>query len=154
MGSETLTSSFISYSLQLLQIEIGFTKNILELDFDTWGELATPSWITSLWEFVSRYKITLKPPDQDLPDKIRENDKTIMETLFTLGYRKKELIRINRVRNYLQVIYISDIVEGNGKKIKDDIWHGIKPNNSVSNVKWRRERPSKIDFITWKMAIK
>ena len=64
------------------------------------------------------------------------------------------MIRINRVRNYLQVIYISDIVEGNGKKIKDEIMHGRKPHNSESNVKWRRERPSKIDFLTWKMAIK
>ena len=154
MGSETLMSSFISYSLQLLQIEIGLTKNTLELDFDTWGDLATPSWITSLWEFVSRYKITLKPPAQFLPDKIRERDTTIMETLFTLGYRKKELIRINRVQNFLQVLYVSDIVEGNGKKIKDEIMYGRKPHNSASNVKWRRERPSKIDFLTWKMAIK
>ena len=57
MGSETLTSGFISYSLQMLQIEVDFTKNISEFDFITWGYLATPSWITSLWEFVSCYKI-------------------------------------------------------------------------------------------------
>ena len=97
MGSKTLTSGFITYSLQLLQIEMGFTKNVLEYDYDMWGYLATPSWITSLWEFVSRYNIVLKPPEQLLPNEIREGDTNIMQTLYTLGYRKRELIRINRV---------------------------------------------------------
>ena len=154
MGSETLTSGFISYSLQMLQIEMGFTTNILEYDYATWGYLATPSWITSLWEFVSRYKITLKSPEQLLPDKIKEGETAIMHAFFTLGYRKRDLIRINRVRNFLQVLYVSDIVEGNGKMVKDDIYLGNKSHNSVSNMKWRRERPSKQDFQTWRMVIK
>ena len=154
MGSETLTSGFISYSLQMLQIEMGFTTNILEYDFATWGYLATPSWIASLWEFVSRYKITLKSPEQLLPDKIKEGDTTIMYAFFTLGYRKRDLIRINRVRNFLQVLYVSDIVEGNGKMVKGDTYLRNKSHNSVSNMKWRRERPSKHDFQTLRMVIK
>ena len=118
MGSETLTSCFITYSLQLLQIEMSFTKNVLEYDYDMWGYLATPSWITSLWEFVSRYNIVLKPPEQLIPNEIREGDTNIMQTLYTLGYQKQELMQINQVRIFLQVLYVSDIVEGNGKKIK------------------------------------
>ena len=138
----------------MLQIEIGFTRNILEYDFTTWGYLATPSWITSLWEFVSRYKITLKPPSLILPDEIKEGDSTIMQSLYTLCYRKRDLIRINRVRNFLQVLYVSDIVEGNGRIIKNEVYLGNKSHNSVSNMKWRMERPSKLDFQAWKMAMK
>ena len=85
MVSETLTSGFISYSLQMLKIEIGLPRNILEYDFNTWRYLATPSLITSLWEFVSRYEITLKPPSQLLPDEIREGNTTVMQALYTLG---------------------------------------------------------------------
>ena len=104
-------------------------------DFTTWGYLATPSWITSLWEFVSRYKITLKPPLQLLPDEIKEGDTTVMQALYTLGYRKRDSILINRVRIFLQVLYVSDIVEGNGRKIKNEVYSGNKSHNSVSNMK-------------------
>lgn len=131
-----------------------FYKKFLEYDFITWGYLATPSWINSLWEFVSRYKITLKPPVQLLPDEIREGDKTVMQALYILGYRKRDLIRINRVRNFLQVLYVSDMVEGNGRIVKNEVYIGNKSYNLVSNMKWRRERPSKLDFQAWKMAMK
>ena len=95
---------------------------------------------------MSRYKITLEPPAQLLPDEIREGDTTVMQALYTLGYRKIYLIHINRVRNFLQVMYISDLVEGNGRIIKNEVYIGNKSYNSVSNMKWRRERPSKLDF--------
>ena len=77
-----------------------------------------------------------------------------MHAFYTLGYQKRDLIRINRVRNFLQVLYVSDITEANYKMIKDEVYLGDKPHNSITNIKWRRERPSKLDFQTWRMAIK
>ena len=56
MDSETLNSGFITYSLQLLQIEVDFTKIILDYDFSTWGYLATHSWITSVWKLCHATK--------------------------------------------------------------------------------------------------
>ena len=40
------------------------------------------------------------------------------------------------------------------EKIKSKIYQGDKPCNSNSSMKWRRERPSKLDFQTWIMVMK
>ena len=49
-------------------------------------------------------------------------------------------------------------VKSEGKKnsriIKNEVYVGDKSHDSVSNMKWRRERPSKLDFQAWKMAMK
>ena len=117
IGSKTLTSSFIDYSLQLLKIEIGVKKNpgIRFRDLGILGYSILGSFSLEIYVLL---KIALKPPEQLLPDEIREGDTTIMLVLYSLGYSKRDLIRINRVRNFLRVlyIYVSDIVEGNGKK--------------------------------------
>ena len=97
MGLRTLIAQFIEVSLQALQIEVGLVGNILEQDFQKWGYLATPSWIASLWDFVSRYNIKLKTSELWLPSTIRERDRELMEELYNLGYRRNELIRINIV---------------------------------------------------------
>ena len=118
MSSETLTSKFISFSLQALQLEVGVVEDILTTDYSIWGLLATPSWIKDLWEFAHRYKIRLQAPYRILPKYIRIGDKGLMEEFYRIGYRETNLVRLNRVRNYLQVIYMSDITEGNGRKIR------------------------------------
>ena len=41
---------------------------------------------------------------------MQDQDNGIMEVLYSLGYKRKELIMINRVRNYMQVIYLSDVM--------------------------------------------
>ena len=43
MGSETLTSKFITYTLQLLQIEIGQTEDIPLQNYNTLKKLVTES---------------------------------------------------------------------------------------------------------------
>ena len=48
MGSETLTSRFLTYSVQLLQFETGLIDDVLSHNFQKWGLLATNSWIKSL----------------------------------------------------------------------------------------------------------
>ena len=57
MGSETLTSKFIAFTVQLLQIETGKTGDILLQDYNKLKNLATDSWIKSLWEFVNGQNI-------------------------------------------------------------------------------------------------
>ena len=79
MGSKTLTSKFLAYSVQLLQLEIGLINDVLTQDFQQWGVLATDSWIKSLWEFASRFKIKLHAPHRILPHIVRQGDKGIME---------------------------------------------------------------------------
>ena len=99
----------------MLQLETGFIEDVMSADFATWGLLATPLWIKDFWEFVHRHKIRLQAPYRLLPKHICTGDKGIMEEFYKIGYRETNLVRLNRVRNYLQVIHVSDVTEGHGK---------------------------------------
>ena len=59
MGSETSTPKFITFTLQLLQIKTGQANNILLQDFNKVQNLATDSWIKSLWEFINGQNIQI-----------------------------------------------------------------------------------------------
>ena len=68
----------------------------------------------------------MKSPKKLIPDKIRTHDKAIINELIRYGFDEVDLVKINRVRNHLKVLYISDITEGNGKQIKTSIFNGIQ----------------------------
>ena len=55
-----------------------------------------------------------------------------------MGYNETNLIRLNRVRNYLQVMYVSDLVEYDGKAIKQARQDGRKDQSWVSALTWRK----------------
>ena len=56
--------------------------------------------------------------------RIRIGDQTIVEKSINLGFGKIYLVRLNRVRNILKVLYVSDIAEGNGIHITSSICIG------------------------------
>ena len=56
--------------------------------------------------------------------RIRIGDQTIVEKSINLGFGKIYLVRLNRVRNILKVLYVSDIAEGNGIHITSSIFIG------------------------------
>ena len=96
---------FLTASIENLQLELGVAGCPFKYDFDIWGELATDSWVKSLWERIQHFKIdiemeypTLKPP--------REYDECIMEKLVKQGVRGSELVSINRVRKHQESIYL------------------------------------------------
>ena len=76
-----------------------------------------------------------------------EKDQSIMQELYRIGYRDKALIRINRLRNFHQVIYLSDIMEGNGAHIRKEMMQGGLHRITQSNFTRRKEYPSKQDLL-------
>ncbi len=53
---------------------------------------------------------------------IRENDTVLINEFIRLGYTETALVRLNRVQKHFKILYMSDITEGNGKKIKESIY--------------------------------
>ena len=102
---------------------------------------------------MHRYKIRLQAPYRILPKYIRTGDRGLMEEFYRIGYRETNLVRLNRVRNYLQVIYISDITEGNGRKIRSCTFTSRKDVDKRSKFNWRREYPVPRDFAIWRVAM-
>ena len=126
---------------------------MLTKDYKIWGPLATSSWIKDLWEFICQHKIKIKAPYRILPAHFWHGDKIIMEEMYRIGYRETNLVRLNRVRNYLQVLYVSDIVEGNGNKIRKCIFDSRRDSDTHSSFKWRKEYPAPRGFALWRIEI-
>ena len=109
MGSETLTSKFIIYTLQLMQLDTGQTNDVLLLNYEVLKNLATDSWIKSLWEFIYKHDIQITSPKIIIPYVIRENDMISINEFIRLGYTETDLVRLNRVRKHFKNLYMSDI---------------------------------------------
>jgi len=52
----------------------------------------------------------------------QEKDVELMRVFIWAGYQKLELIALNQCRLYLQVIYLLDICNALGTKIKQYLW--------------------------------
>ena len=136
MGLETLTSNFITLTLQLMQIHTG----LLLQCYNTLHNLATDLWIKSLWEFVKGQNIQIKSPKENIPEKIRNHDKMIINDFIKYEFDEVDLVRLNRVRNHFKVSYVSDMTEGNGKIIKKSIFNGLQNYTTKNEYRWRQEK--------------
>ena len=58
----------------------------------------------------------------------------------------KLIVRLNRVGNHFRVLYISDITEGNEKRIKISIFNGLQDFTTKSKYGWRQKEPAKKDY--------
>ena len=153
MGADTVTAEFMGFSLQNMMIETGLPHDVFLQDYKVYGCLGTESWIKQLWKFVHENEIHLVAPKEIMSREVRKGDRVIIQECVRLGYNEMNLIRINRVRNYLQVMFVSDLVEYDGKTIKHAMLEGKKDQASASALTWRKEEPKSRDFSLWKVFV-
>jgi hypothetical protein len=129
---DNITGNLINTSYELLSLETRFLRP-LEENYDRWGDLATNCYMKHVWEFLYKYKITLRL-QVDTVQPPRENDALIMEVIRS-HLSVSELKMFNMCRLYLQVLWISDITMGDGASLN---WYG------GAGIKKERRR----DYIT------
>ncbi len=78
----------------------------------------------------------------------------LINEFIRLEYTETNLVRLNRVRKHFKVIYMSDVTEGNGKKIKENIYNGIKDYTTTSKYVWGKEVPATKDYKIWRLAMR
>ena len=115
--------------------------------------LAKDLWIKSLWKFVNRQNTQIKSPKKLIPEKIRIHDKVIINELIRHEFDEVDLVRLNRVRNYLKVLYMSDITKENDKQIKTSIFNGIHDYSTKIKYGWRQEKPAEKVYKIWKTVM-
>lgn len=137
----------IDITLHYLQLQVGYSGNPLLLDYTKWQHLATDSWIKALWESLHLFPIQLEMEYDDIPMP-RQGDTTIMQFLHDITLTDTELARVNRCRNYLHLLFLSDITTADGTKLDADMIMGRRiPQRS--KMKFPREEPSKLDWECW-----
>ena len=65
-SSDTPTKLLLQMIIEYYQLEIDTDKQLFNLDFDSYGILATPTWITLLWQNISAFQILIELPALNL----------------------------------------------------------------------------------------
>ena len=141
--------------MEYLGLEIGNMHNIFDLQYSEWSLFATPTWITSTWQFCDKYNIQLNGPRVSSTLQ-RVNDVLVMEKVleYKAHFTEKDLILVNQCRQYLQVMYLSDMVSGDGRVIEECFIYGIQPVDRLSQWKWPfQNRPSAEAWVQWRLAL-
>ena len=148
-GVPSVLGRKFSASLEALQLELGTNGNPLDLDFDRYGDLATPCWFKSLWERMWAYNFRIHLTCEEIPFP-RKGDKLLVEILLEEGHTGDGLRQLNRVRIYLQMIFLSDIAAADGRKLGPSYLRPTKWDADASIYTFPRERPSAADWRAWR----
>ena len=154
LGSDTITGNLISASLEMCTLEVGIGRSIFSLDYDKFGQLVTNSWVQHIWKFCFKYDITLTDRCSKFPLPSRENDLYLMEAFEAQGYQKKHLLLLNKCRLYLQVLTVSDIMNGKGNGFTR-AFLCEKDHQPRNHYKWPFQATPTTSMIKkWKSALK
>jgi hypothetical protein len=120
------TGQLIRSSFEQMQLKTGTLEPFLSLPFDLYGPLTTNFWISHVWEYLSKQKITLQPGAslsqlwhaqkawtteptcQGLP-KGTTSDHFLMPLFTKASYKKDGLYSLNICLMYLQTVTLSNI---------------------------------------------
>lgn len=57
MDQPTATGNMLKQSLEVFQMEVDLSTNVLELDFDRYGCLASNGWWKHFWQLCHKFKV-------------------------------------------------------------------------------------------------
>ena len=147
-ASNSTSGLKLSCSLHWLQLQLGHDDNPLLLDYEKWGKLTCRSWWVELWKSLHKSSIQLSLQYKRQP-RPRQNDSTIMTTLMQHNIPVNTLLRMNRCRNYLNVLFMSEICTADGKYI-DRRLLCISPSPADSDLQFPQEQPFCQDWRVWR----
>ena len=148
-------STLLVAEMEYLAMEIGNTRNIFSLPFKPWNILCSNTWLTSTWQFCSENNILISGPRVDICTQ-RENDELIMESIFKYKqhFTDREFILVNQCRMYLKLMFLSDMMSGDGKTIDPSFLDGKLSFDRTSIWSWpKQNNPSKLAWNQWRRAI-
>jgi hypothetical protein len=124
-------------SLAYLQLEIGLCQPFLTASYEMYGELATTTLLKCIWAETDPFGITLRPNKTSIwiPHPQGPTDMSIMAKVRAI-YNPSDCVIINRVRLYLQLITIYDLITYDGKQIHSEIFQGRRVSSRISPIYW------------------
>ena len=103
-------------SLEYVILELGMSFQPLQLSYQMYSKRLTNCWLKSLWEKCYKFNVQIVFNFLDEFWKLpRRGDKWIMAELERIGCNTDVLERLNRVRTYMQVLFLSDVLGASGK---------------------------------------
>ena len=149
----TITGKHLRDSSESLILELGSAKPFWELDYATYGVLATPRlWLANTWEALDSTSLQLKGP-LPLLGILRDGDLHLMDIFVANNFSGHDLFQLNLCRMYLQAITLADITTADGRYLEHAAWHGTHFRNSPHE--WPRPgKPSQACWNIWRVALR
>lgn len=152
-GVDRMTGKFLQTSIEHHILELGSFTPFFSIPYKTHHFLATPTWLTVLWEFISTHDIILSNTTNVRLSPLRSHDRTIMDIFFQdHSLPPNILVSINRVRCYLEVFSLANITTGDGNRIRSCYLQGNR-GDTHSNWDWHEEKLSVRDFNRWRNSM-
>jgi hypothetical protein len=152
--SNHITASLLRHNCEAMKMELGLNGYLFQHDPTIWDSVVSATWLKWTWKFATQHRISLK---DDLPDfkMKRAHDTMLMQEFQQMGFQGQDLYKLNTCRLHLQVITVSDITDGEGKRVTDDAWKGQSASTLNGHFQWPvQPKPSKAFWDTWQRAIK
>ena len=151
--AQSATGLLIILTLKHLQQEAGIGEHLLECP-DIHIPYLTPTWITSIRQYMSNHNLTITITDVSAPQLNRAGDSFIMTASHLARYSAIQQKDINLVRTYLQATFLSDLAAPDGKTITSTHLTGERASNFTSTTIWpRQETPTKAQQRLWRKYI-
>jgi hypothetical protein len=144
----TTTGDLYRTSLELLFLEVGMGTNLADIGFDSTSYLATDSLVKSTWQFLNDNNLQLHHNVSISFQRLE--DKVLMSEFLLAGASKEKLLSLNWCRLYLKAYFLSDITNGYGTRITDDIWMGRYRSLSWHSSWPKQAPPLRHDWTIWR----
>ena len=132
------TAHLLRISMKHTQLQLGISQPFLSTNYDEFSYLSQNTWVTHLWEYASSRGLDITLTDPIVLPKQCKTDEFIMDILHQDStLTKEECIIANKVRVNLQILHLSDIVDGRGRRLLPDVRHGKL--YKLSTLQWPRQ---------------
>ena len=131
--ADTMTSRLLHAATEAVWIESG-DSNWWKDSNELWSKLIRNNWIVETCKQAISMDMQLEPPSCLKPQRI--HDQLIMEEVCKWTDDIKLIRAINNCRKHLNVLWLSDLVDQDGKTWLDGIWVGERNSPTSSNLIW------------------
>ena len=148
--NDDTTGKLMKMSLRHTQLETGLSRPFYSQNFYKNHFLATPTWITNLWQYCSECHVQIRETNAWLYKAPRDNDLFLMDVVMRSNMCQEHKEIFNRMRINLRLLTASDIVDpAHGSKIRPDISKCQNDHTSKFNWPKQMELPKKVesDFL-------
>ena len=108
---------------------------------------------SSLWEKCHTFKLHISFNDIKLTFP-RARDKWLMKEFIRAGYSSTQLVRLNRVRKFQQVVFLSCVLGASGKQLEKRYLLRRPAGCKWSTLDFPVEKPPRKDFRLWADALR
>jgi len=150
---QDIVGKHLQHCMGYLYLLLGFQKQVMTYPIPPLATLASDCWLTNTWSYMTSIGATLVSDSFSMSPQ-RQYDNPIMEEASKF-FKGITLLRVNAVRLYLRVFFLSDIVTSDGRHISPEYLRPAKHLSRRSLHNWPKQvNPGPVAWTEWRSMLK